>query len=58
MKSFNRRSTLGAAIALIPTTTFAADAISGSTKQPLNITAIVIFFLFVLATLARISHEE
>ena len=52
MNSFIRKSAVGAAIALIPTTTFAADAISGGVKQPLNITAIVIFFLFVLATLA------
>ena len=52
MNSFIRKSAVGAAIALIPTTTFAADAISGGVKQPLNITAIVIFFIFVLATLA------
>ena len=41
-----------AAIGLIPTAALAADAITGATRQPLNLTAIVIFFLFVLATLA------
>ena len=41
-----------AAIGLIPTAALAADAITGATRQPFNLTAIVIFFLFVLATLA------
>ena len=48
-----RRAVLPAAAlaALLPGGAFAADAISGATKQPLNVTAIAIFVLFVLATL-------
>ncbi len=40
-----------AALAALPAPAFAADAISGGTKQPLNVTAIAIFLTFVAATL-------
>ncbi len=41
-----------AASVLSPAPAFAADAISGGAKQPLNATAIAIFLVFVAATLA------
>ena len=45
-------SALGAVLALAPTPVLAEAIAGGGTKQPINVTAITIFFLFVLATLA------
>ncbi|PJN95864.1 cation acetate symporter, partial [Amaricoccus sp. HAR-UPW-R2A-40] len=42
---------LGALLAALPTTLLAADPIAGGVKQPLNVIAIVIFLIFVAATL-------
>ena len=52
MRAHVPNAILGLGVGLLPAAASAADAISGGTRQPLNVTAIVIFILFVLSTLA------
>ncbi len=52
MRAHVPNAILGLAVGLLPAAAYAADAISGGTRQPLNVTAILIFVLFVLSTLA------
>ncbi|MCZ4304498.1 cation acetate symporter [Zoogloeaceae bacterium G21618-S1] len=52
MRAMNSMHSLALSAGLFASSAFAGDAISQTTKQPINLTAIGMFFIFVLMTLA------